>query len=500
MQWLDEVVEQALRRQPEGEIIVESGSAPSGPYHVGHLREIITADAILQELQSRGRQAKHVHFLDDFDALRKIPAGIPAEYEKYLGRPLADIPSPEGEGSYADYFLKGFIDSAQRLGIQMELLRGREEYKKGFFTPAIGTVLENVPQARKILEEVSGRRLEDTWSPIQVMEEEYLKKRPFVRLDKEAKTLYYQDKDGQEQSVKYDDGRVKLDWRIDWPARWHQLKVAVEPSGRDHATKGGSIDTGMAIQKQIFQSEPPIQVGYDFVNRAGDTKKMSASAGTGIAVAEVIEVLPPEIVRFFMLRYAPSKRLFFDQVHVAQLIDEFAELLAKEPDSKLIILSQAGTKPVISSVPFTHLVASYQAALKDADKTVEIIKRTEHAGGDEQVIREELKFIDQWLAKWAPNDVKFELKDQVHAADFSDAEKSYLQTLSAKIAQAPPDADGDWFHKAIYEFDGTGDLAKSQLFTTLYKALIGKESGPRAGWFLLILPRDWLVKRLNLEA
>jgi lysyl-tRNA synthetase class 1 len=38
-----------------------------------------------------------------------------------------------------------------------------------------------------------------------------------------------------------------------------------------------------------------------------------------------------------------------------------------------------------------------------------------------------------------------------------------------------------------------------EMFTTLYRALIGKDSGPRAGWFLSILPRDWLVVRLHLD-
>jgi lysyl-tRNA synthetase class 1 len=42
-------------------------------------------------------------------------------------------------------------------------------------------------------------------------------------------------------------------------------------------------------------------------------------------------------------------------------------------------------------------------------------------------------------------------------------------------------------------------LQPQQVFKPLYKVLIGKESGPRAGWFLSILPREWLVKRFRLE-
>jgi lysyl-tRNA synthetase class I len=47
--------------------------------------------------------------------------------------------------------------------------------------------------------------------------------------------------------------------------------------------------------------------------------------------------------------------------------------------------------------------------------------------------------------------------------------------------------------------DSTG-LEPKELFQTLYQALIAKDSGPRAGWFLSILPHDWLIKRLRLKA
>src|SRR5262249_9224669 len=155
-----------------------------------------------------------------------------------------------------------------------------------------------------------------------------------------------------------------------WPARWWLQKVVVEPSGRDHSTKGGSVDTGLEILKQVYKGKEPIQVAYDFVNRAGDTKKMSASKGTGISAAEGLEILPPEIVRYFMLRYPPEKRLFFDPVHVPHLIDEYAELMNKEPNSELLELAKAGGQSVISSIPFSHLVESYQAASKDPEETL----------------------------------------------------------------------------------------------------------------------------------
>src|SRR6185437_1986447 len=226
MQWLNEIVDELVKRRPDGEILIESGSSPSGTYHLGHLRELVTADAIMLEVRRRGRQARHIQFVDDLDALRKIPVNIPAEYEKYLGQPICDIPAPDGSSqSYADYFLQGLVDACQTLGIEVEFIRAHKKYREGFYVPAIERALERIPQIRKALETVSGRRLEDSWSPIQVLEDGRLKKRSFVSLNVEAKTLVCLDQLGNEQTVSYNDGRVKLDWRLDWPGRWWLLHV-----------------------------------------------------------------------------------------------------------------------------------------------------------------------------------------------------------------------------------------------------------------------------------
>lgn len=509
MRWLTTLVDEIEKSHPEGEILIESGASPSGTYHMGHLREIITSDAILLELRSRGRKARHVQFADDLDALRKVPINIPAEYEMYLGKPLCDIPAPDGsDKSFGDFFLDRFISSAEVLGIEMEVIYSHEKYRSGYFVPAIERVLAKLPEARSALETISGRQLDEHWSPIQVMEDGYLKNRKFIEINTENKTITYEDREGKQGTVKYDDGNVKLDWRLDWPARWWLMKVSVEPFGRDHASAGGSFDTGRQIMQDVYETPAPLPVPYDFINRAGDTKKMSASKGTGIAADEAVKVLPPEVLRYFVLSAPPEKRLYFDQVDgTIKLIDEFAELSAKSDLSEdekqtLFICTRGSNEKTVSRVPFSHLVASYQAALKDVDATIEVMKRTEHADiveADKDIIKNELKFIDAWLEKWAPEEVKFTLKENIDVSSFSEAEKQYFEGLAEKLQNAPEDADGEWFHKAIYEFKETSGLEPKALFISLYKLLIGKEAGPRAGWFLSLLPRDWLVARLRLE-
>ena len=509
MQWLNKVVDEVIARQPEGEILVESGGSPSGTYHFGHLRELVTCDAILSELLRRGRQARHIYYVDDLDALRKIPPNVPPDFEKYLGMPLCDIPAPDGsEKSYADYFIQGLIDACQLLGVEVEFIKSHEKYRAGFFAQAIEKALQDAPKIRSILETVSGHKLGDEWSPIQINEDGYLKKRRFVTIDKQAKTVTYEDREGNQKQVGYTGGDVKLDWRIDWPARWWLLAIGVEPAGRDHSTKGGSFDTGLAICKEVFGTPGPLPVQYDFINLAGDNKKMSASAGTGLNAAASAQILPPEVLRFFILRASPSKRLYFDPVDgLVKLIDEFAQLSAKpektEPEKQLLDIANSGVKtPTVSQIPFSHLVASYQASLKDPAKTIEFLNRTEAGGIDEpqqEIIKAQLKFIDRWLDEWAPEDVKFELAQSVDASQFTDDQKQYLNQLADEVVAAPESADGEWFHEAIYKIKESRQLKPEEVFKPIYRALIGKDSGPRAGWFLSILPRDWLIKRLRLE-
>jgi lysyl-tRNA synthetase class 1 len=511
MKWLELVVDEAIKLHPDGDIIVESGVSPSGTYHVGTLREVLTCDAVLRALKQAGRPAKHIHYVDDMDVLRKVPANVPAEFEKHLGKPYFMIPAPDGsDQSYADYFLNDFLAAAKQLGLEMEVIRSHQQYQAGAMTEAIEKALTDIDKVHQVIEEVSGRKLEKDWAPIQVMEDEYLKSRRFVSIDTSSKQVIYLDAQGSEQMVSYDDGRVKLNWRVDWPARWWKIGVDIEPFGRDHATKGGSYDTGAAIIKDIFGARAPLPVPYQFINAVGETKKMSKSAGNVIAISEMVQVLPPEVVRYFTLRHPPQKQLFFDRTHVAELIDEFAALLAKpnksHEDKRLLALSNVSDSSVVSLVPFSHLVASFQAAGRDAEKTLAVISRTEHSQAAENqagIIKKELAFISQWLDKWAPEEVKFSIQPKVSTDAFNEQEKAYLAELAAEVEAAPAKADGEWFHKAIYEIKESHKLQPQQVFKPLYKALIGKDSGPRAGWFLndlYVQDKEWLIKRLKLEA
>lgn len=139
MQWLNSVVDELLAQHPDGNIVVSSGVSPSGAYHLGTLREVLTAELIAREVRRRGRTAQHLHISDDLDVFRKVPVDVPADFDQYLGKPLCDVPSPDGKAgvSYADYFVKDLYDAADKLHLHMDIIRMHERYRAGYMVPVM---------------------------------------------------------------------------------------------------------------------------------------------------------------------------------------------------------------------------------------------------------------------------------------------------------------------------------------------------------------------------
>src|SRR4051794_7318250 len=72
----DEVVAEADRRAAGRTIVCASGISPSGPIHLGNLREVLTPHLVADEIRRRGRDVVHLLSWDDYDRFRRVPAGI----------------------------------------------------------------------------------------------------------------------------------------------------------------------------------------------------------------------------------------------------------------------------------------------------------------------------------------------------------------------------------------------------------------------------------------
>ena len=110
MHWADFT---AKRLMESGRVqVTASGITPSGEFHIGHLREILSAEMIHRSCIDAGVQSEYIFIVDSMDPLRRVYDFLSPEYEKFIGHPLAYIPAPSDDGrpgdgrtTYAEYFL-----------------------------------------------------------------------------------------------------------------------------------------------------------------------------------------------------------------------------------------------------------------------------------------------------------------------------------------------------------------------------------------------------------
>ena len=493
MHWADVIASDLLKKAKQHRIA--TGISPSGHIHLGNLREMLTADAIRRALIDAGGEAEIIYIADDFDPLRRRYPFLPEHYEEYVGMPLCKIPDPDGcHECYADHFLQPFLESLDILGIPVEVYRACEMYEKGVYDEAIRTALQKRDEIAKIIAEVTGRYVEEDWYPFMPLCENCGRISNTKVVGFDDKSIHYVCSCGHEGEAKYSGGG-KLTWRVDWAARWKILGVTCEPFGKDHAAAGGSYDTGKRLAREIFGYEPPYPVPYEWVHLKG-VGAMKSSKGIVISVREMIEVLPPEIVRYIIIRAKPERHIEFDPgLGLLDVIDEFEEKVKSDDRSvQLSLVSEVE----YSDVPFRHLIVVGQIANWEVDKVLEILKRTGYEI-DDRVIRDverRLVYARRWLEKYAPERLKFEIAEEI-TAEFSDEEKRFLKLYAERLRE---NMTPEEIHNLVYEVAREMNFKPSKAFQAIYKAILNKTYGPRAGYFIKSLGINWVKERFKQVA
>lgn len=475
--WLEGVIEKASQR--EGVKVVETGITPSGPLHMGHLRELAVGNAIFEGLKKKGLKSQFIYVSDDFDALRRLYPFLPKSFEKYVCQPLSKIPPPAGgsKTSYAEYYFTPFLEALKNLGVTPEIYRATELYKKGTLKEAIKIALSKKEKIRRILEKVSGYKLSKNWSPYRPWCKKCKRIGHEVKILEENLENYqvnYQCVCGYKGTADFSKGEGKLQWRVDWPARWFAFKVTVEPYGKEHAVAGGSYDTAALISQEVFGWQPPIGVPYEFLYLRGVKGKMSSSLGNVMAAPEILKLLTPDLVKNLLLRNI-ERHLEFDPVQdVLQLWEE-------------------------SGFPFKHLLTIIQASQGNFSEIKRLIKQSGHQNllKDEKLLKENLERINYWLENFAPEEFKFEIQKKTPPQilkKLTGVQKQLLKEIVRALADGKRNQE---LHNFIYEAGKKLGLTPKQTFEPIYLVLLGKTSGPKAGFFLSILPPDFVAERLK---
>jgi lysyl-tRNA synthetase class 1 len=495
--WADEIAEAILKTPGPHEI--STGISPSGEIHIGNLREVITADVVYRVLKERGAEVILDYVADNFDPLRKVYPFLDASvYEKEIGKPLSEFACPCGRhASYADHFLEPFLRSLEAMRIEVKVYYADQMYKSGMMVPQILQSLRQRDAIARILQECTGRRVEPDWNPFNPIcnacgRMTETKVRGFSESEE---TVDYSCVCGDAGTVSMRGGG-KLTWRVDWPARWARIPVTVEPFGKDHATRGGSYDSGARICREIFQAPPPFPVTYEWISFRG-MGDMSKSKGNVLSVHRMLEVLPPEVLRYLVVKTRPMRSINFDPGQpLLSLMDEFDDAASKNRDPRAMTLSAAEQfKPV--RVPFRHLVSVVQMADFNLDQAVVILRRNGYPVEDPDALKERARYAIRWLETFAPPEAKFSVQRELppEARDLDAEQRRFLAKLAGTLR---PEMTGEEIHSLIYNLSKELGMAKpTSAFEAIYRAFLGRTRGPRAGWFLAFLDRDLVVSRLK---
>ena len=525
--WSERLAREIEERGAGGPIVCASGISPSGPIHMGNLREVFTTHLVAEALRDRGHDVVHLHSWDDYDRLRKVPAGVDASFQQYIGMPLAGVPDPwdPDAGSYAEHWMGEFTAALDELGIEMRGVRQSERYPAGAYNAEIRTAMD----ARELIfdtlaaQQTSGRH--DT--PVEERRRAYFPFKPFCetcgRDDTqvtayEDETVTYRCRHGHEGTMSLADGAPiggKLVWKVDWPMRWAYEGVGFEPAGEDHHAPTGSFTVGRTLVHDVFGGQAPHSAVYSFVSLAGLGGKMSGSAGAAPIPATALRVLEPAIVRWLYIRRLPSQGFAIDlsAKGVQKLYDEWDRFAARALEPDAAPADQAMYRTAVRSssrdVGSSERRVSFRLLAAAADLTQgnrEQIGRIVSQHLDEPVDAGELEPRLSCAIAYAellPSDQRTSVRERFDPPTWDALDDQTREGIATLAAELPQAWSLDGLTELVYavpklmlglprEADPSPELKAAQrtFFKALYQLLVARDTGPRLPTLMLSIGPD----------
>ena len=519
MFWADKIAKSSQQNE-----LVNDSKTPSGRVHVGSVRGVIIHDVLYRALKRAGKPVKFTYGVDDYDALDTVPHYLDQEkFAPYLGLPLCNVPSPDGEKSdYAKYFMGEFLEVFEYLGVKAEIYYLRDLYRSGKLNSYIDKFLQNAQIVREVYRDVSKADRPDNWYPFQVICEKCGKIATTVTTDYNGSEVFYTCEEnatdwvkgcGHQGWISPFDGNGKLPWKVEWVAKWDLVGVTMEMAGKDHSQKGGSRDVANGICRRVLKKKPPFHSPYEFILVNGT--KMSSSKGVGSSARDMADLLPPELLRFLMLRTQPKTvinfapnyetitRLFRDYDN---LLNNYAQLQKKgepiELDKNLLSLFYAQLEEEIrpyNTFDLSTIISLLQVPHLDLKAEIEKRAETELTEYDWSKINQRIAVAKKWLADYADEEEKLVIYfDNIPetASQLTAEQKTYLAKLKEHLENLDK-WEGEELQTALFTVTKELGIKPNIAFPAVYYSFLGKEKGPKAGYLFSYLDKDFVLKRLT---
>jgi arginyl-tRNA synthetase len=310
---------------------------PTGPLHMGHCRGAVVGDSLARILEAAGFRVTKEYYVNDAGAqvdtlarslhlryreklgedIGEIPEGLyPGDYLKPVGAILAaeygdryvDAPESEWLPIFRDAAIKAMLDLIRHdlglLNIHHDLFSSEAEVQRsGAVDEALQVLREKGLVYEGVLERPKSLDPHDEWEPVEL-------------------TLFRSTQfgDDQDRPMKKSDGSWTY-FGADAAYHWRKAQTAdhlVNIWGADHA---GTVRRVQSAVKALTDGRVDLDVKIiQMVRlfRAGEPVKMSKRAGDFVTLADVVNEVGRDVVRFMMLTKRADTPLDFDFAKVVE--------------------------------------------------------------------------------------------------------------------------------------------------------------------------------------
>jgi lysyl-tRNA synthetase class 1 len=518
----DEVIEAAARRSPGTGIVCASGLSPSGPIHLGNLREVMTPHLVADEIRRRGYDCEHLVSWDDYDRFRRVPAGIDPSWAEHVGKPLSEVPAPTGSpyASWADHFKAPMIAALADLGVPYRGISQSEMYTSGAYREQVLLAMSERARIDAILgrfrtkkEDVPENDDEDGASG-----GDYYPFKPYcggcgrddttiTAYDDDTTAMTYTCACGFSETVLLREfTRGKLVWKVDWPMRWAYEGVHFEPSGVDHSSPGSSYQVGGLIVDEVFGGEAPIGPMYAFVGITGQAK-MSSSKGAVPTPGDALEILEVPVLRWLFARRRPNQaiKVAFDQ-EIHRLYDEWDALERKVAAGtaggvettghvRAVTTAERALPRTPEPVPYRTLTSVVDITAGDPTQLERILAGL---GASLDGARPRLDRATAWVGSYMPDEAHTRLRDEPDTALLASLDEHDREAVAMLREHLTDDWSLDGLTTLVYgvpkkqaglplDVTPTDELkaAQRRFFVVVYRLLVSTDTGPRLPTLLL---------------
>jgi lysyl-tRNA synthetase class 1 len=474
--------------------VVKTSASLSGVLHIGRLSDTIRGETVYRALKDAGHRAELIWVAEDMDPMRKVPAGVPKEYVKYIGVPVTDIPDPHGcHKSYAEHHVSEYFKVIDLfVATKMPKFSMRAEYKAGSFRPFIKKILENIDEIKKIQNKYRTNPLPPNWSPWtpicancgKIITPQvtgfnggvvsYVCKDYEFEKSKAVGCGYKGDADPLK-----DDG--KMMWKSEWASQWAHWGVVSEGAGKEYQVPNSAFWLNTEIAERVLEFPAPVPIFYEHIMI--DNQKMSASLGNVVYPKDWLECGPAELLRFFYNKRLMKTRSF-----------SWKDMPLLYADYEKHAGVYFGKQKVENEKEQAHMKRLFEVSQMGKPKEAEVTfeKAILQANTDPSAKGKIVGYAKAWMEKHSPES-RIALLDKPLAEALKPEMRSALRTLSYEIAESKTEeemSDSIWAAAKA-----TGDT--KEFFRSAYMALIGKERGPKLAPFIMSMGKAKVAKLLE---